>query len=492
MKKLLILLIFVFVCGSFFEVRTDAKISSGKETSTEKELRGVLCDIENKNFTNAQKTLEKILQKEPNNIFAQRLLPGVLAKQIKENDKSPVNTAKIKIAIETFEIASMNPEVSIEQSLINNFIISLIQMLNDEQIESEFLKRSENKNQNPQIRSKYYTALAARKHVCANNISESVKKVANVNGQEIYVFSKPQKAEDFEKLKNCTEKGLEFIEKAIELNAESDTTWSYKGSLLIQKMRIAEMEGKTAEKENLKIETDSVIKKFRTLSDKRFQDSDKPTEYVEKKTPVNELIEELKVYRIEKPVSELITEIYIPSEMNLIAPIDDSTEKNVEDLKQNQKSKWKILSPEKDEFSAELPENVEDFLSSDGITTYTAKDGKLDFMILSQPKPSAQIPSFNDAVLNTMARSIVIPTANLSFAANQIGNFEAKLVRKENFKGFPARFYSYENNSCSGKTEGIILLLIGKTRNFGIKIDGANEKSPQVQQFLKSWKITDK
>jgi hypothetical protein len=506
LRSLLILLISVFVLSGCVNGQTLKSSSMPSDSLTEKEIRGVLCDIENRNYANAQIALEKILRKEPQNIYAQRLLPGVLAEQINVEQKSAENADKIKKVIEAFEMLLKRADVSqTDKSYINDFIVSLIEKLDDKQKTAELLSRAENQTQNQEIRSKYYVALAAQAYSCANQITESVKKISKQNGKEIYVFSKPTKPEDFARLKECAAKGTEFIDKAINLNSKSENGWSYKASLLIQKVRIAEMEGNKEEKERLKKDYESAREKFLAVTDERIKNNNQsPEDAPQEKTNVLELAEELTVYKVERPVSELVKEVYIPVNktlVELVSPEDDASPKSEEILKNSdseskeinrkQKAEWKTFSPPEEEFSVELPDNV--VANSSGNTvTYTAGAEGLDFMILSQTKPAMQQASFNDAVLNTLARSVVIPTGNLSMMGNGSGSFEAHLVSKENFNGQPARFYAYTNTSCSGKKEGVVILLIGKTKNFGIRLDGANERDPRFQRFLKSWKIVSK
>lgn len=498
MKKLLILLVSIFTIGLCINGQENVNNSSSGNSLIDKEIRGVICDIENKNFSKAQIVLEKILQKEPQNVYAQRLLPGVLANQIKIDDRSPENLAKIKIAIEKFDKFSANSGVSFEDKIaINDFIISLIQMFDDSQKESEFLSRSEDQKTSPEIRSRYFTALAAHYYKCSNNISESVKKIEKQNGQEIYVFYKPKKNQEFDKLKQCASKGIDFIYKAVALDSESEIVWSYKGSLLIQQMRIAEMEANTQEKERLNREREAVVEKFISLSNKRRELNDNPLiEIPEEKTNLDESIKELTVYKRERPIPELVKEIYIPVDKTFISPIPLEDSQNDSDLnpknnKQNVKTVWKTFSPKNDEFTAELPDNTTTN-SSGEIVIYSASIDDLNFMILSQPKIEVQTSTIDDAVLNILARSFLIPTGNLLMGDITAGNFEAKLVKKERFTGFPAKFYNYTLTSCTGKKVGIIILMIGKTRNFAIQLNGADEKAPQVQRFLKSWKIKDK
>lgn len=132
-------------------------------------------------------------------------------------------------------------------------------------------ERAENTSVSPANRSEAYTSLAAKQYSCANEISdnEPVKKTVKKDGKDVYEFRKPEKQEDFDRLKQCASKGMELIDKAIELEKEAgietDSVWSYKANLLIQKMRIAEMEGNTAEKDRFKAEADKAKEKFTAL-----------------------------------------------------------------------------------------------------------------------------------------------------------------------------------------------------------------------------------
>jgi hypothetical protein len=68
---------------------------------------------------------------------------------------------------------------------------------------------------------------------------------------------------------------MEYIDKALEIekagNVETDSTWSYKTSLLVQQMRQAEMEGRTADKDSLKKQSDDAKARFNELATARRQ-----------------------------------------------------------------------------------------------------------------------------------------------------------------------------------------------------------------------------
>jgi tetratricopeptide (TPR) repeat protein len=136
-------------------------------------------------------------------------------------------------------------------------------------------ERSENTSVKPEYRAEAFTSLAAKQYSCANDISdiEPVKKTVKKDGKDVFQYTKPEKQEDYDKLVGCANKGMELIDKAIDLEKqagiETDSVWSYKANLLIQKMRIAEMDGNNADKDRFKAEADKAKEKFTTLAAER-------------------------------------------------------------------------------------------------------------------------------------------------------------------------------------------------------------------------------
>lgn len=118
-------------------------------------------------------------------------------------------------------------------------------------------------------RAEAYTSLAAKEYTCANDITElpAVKKTVIKDGKATYTFSKPENPADIETLKGCIQKGTDLIDKSIELDKNSESAWSYKTSLLTQSMRLAEMEGRTADKDKFKAEADTAKVEFTRLAE---------------------------------------------------------------------------------------------------------------------------------------------------------------------------------------------------------------------------------
>jgi tetratricopeptide (TPR) repeat protein len=176
------------------------------------------------------------------------------------------NTAKADEAIQEYKkVLAENPS---DQSSFNA-VANLLENLNRN---DEWLKwvtdRTNDEKVPPDQRAEALTKLAAKKYSCANDISdaEPVKKTVTKDGKPSFVFSKPQNSEDYEKLKQCTAEGTELINRAEKLDTNSEAVWSYKANMLIQQMRLAEMEGKTAEQERIKVEADRAKDRFTELA----------------------------------------------------------------------------------------------------------------------------------------------------------------------------------------------------------------------------------
>lgn len=126
------------------------------------------------------------------------------------------------------------------------------------------------------LRAEPYTSLAAKENTCANDITElpANKKTVTKDGKSMFTFSKPEKPEDLETLKNCIQRGTDLVNKAVELNPNSDSIWSYKTSLLIQNSRLAEMEGRNEDRDKFKAEADQAKAKFTELAKAKKEKSD--------------------------------------------------------------------------------------------------------------------------------------------------------------------------------------------------------------------------
>jgi hypothetical protein len=157
-------------------------------------------------------------------------------------------------------------------------------------------KRSQNTAIPPEQRAEALTSLAAKKNSCANDITdtEKTKKTITKDGKQAFQFVKPENAEEFETLKKCVADGMQLADQAVALesadvkNATSlniksltdaqlkekqdllkvfESARSYKASLLIQDMRVAEMDNRIPDRDRLKTESEAARTNFVQLSD---------------------------------------------------------------------------------------------------------------------------------------------------------------------------------------------------------------------------------
>ncbi|HEY8561506.1 MAG TPA: hypothetical protein VIL74_14110 [Pyrinomonadaceae bacterium] len=472
----------------------------------EADIATAICAIENGNYGAARAVLAEVLKKEPKNIYAQRLLPGVAAREIKRGDQTPENIALVRKAIAAYETALLNPDFRNESADINRFIIELYAQLGGEEKRAGLLKKAENEADTPPQRAAFYTALAADDYACANEISDAapVKSTVKRGGKDVYVFRKPKNPATFERLRKCAAGGFDLSGKALALDPESDTAWSYRASLLAQLARIAEMENKPAEKARLMQEYDAARDKFlaasrrRTdeqarLSEERFSESASadlnfsPADV--SAAELKEISQELKAYRAARPLAETVDRVDIPFALFDPFPFEDASPAEPSRTQAEPPRRgWQTFSPEGG-FSALLPADAAVSSTADS-RIYTASGDGLAFFILETTRSVELSENEQDAALNISAWILTKYVGNsLIGGSGRNARFESDLTRKDKFADRPARFYAYRMISCRETREGTMLFVLGKRKNYAIDIRGASETDERVRKFLNSLKL---
>lgn len=157
-------------------------------------------------------------------------------------------------------------------------------------------KRSTNTSIPPEQRAEALTSLAAKKNSCANDISdtEATKKTVTKDGKQAFQFVKPANPGDFDTMKKCIDEGMQLASQAVGLEPQEvkaaksldikglsdselvkkmdlfkvfESARSYYASLLIQNMRLAEMDGRNEDRDRLKTESEDARASFLELSD---------------------------------------------------------------------------------------------------------------------------------------------------------------------------------------------------------------------------------
>ena len=153
-----------------------------------------------------------------------------------------------------------------------NAVANLLENLNKtDEWQQWVTERTTNEQVPPEQRAEALTKLAAKKYSCANEISdqEPVKKTVTKDGKQVFEFTKPQDPQTFENFKKCVQEGVELANRAEKLDTNSDAVWSYKANMLVQQMRLAEMEGNTQLRDSLKAEAEKAKDRFTELANAR-------------------------------------------------------------------------------------------------------------------------------------------------------------------------------------------------------------------------------
>jgi len=157
-------------------------------------------------------------------------------------------------------------------------------------------ERANNEAILPQNRAEALTSLAAKQNTCANEISdtEKTKKPIKRDGKDVFQYIKPEDPAELEKMRACVTLGNQLIEKAYALetdlvkNAKGadiksltdgqlkerldlikvfESARSYRASLIIQASRLAEMDGKQPEADQLRANSEKARAEFLELSE---------------------------------------------------------------------------------------------------------------------------------------------------------------------------------------------------------------------------------
>jgi len=279
-----------------FTILTGANCSYYNKIVARKNLVDGATAYKERKFQVAEQLFRKTVEIDPNadtmeGETAQLFLARTLHSEYISDRK---NTAKAEEAIQAYQKVlqkNINDQGSFKA------LASLIDTLGRKDESAQLVnERAANASVKPEYRAEAYTSMAARQYTCANEISdvEPVKKAVKKDGKDVYQYTKPENPDDFAKLKTCADEGIRLVDEAIKLepadvqqmkgiDAKSLTpqdidskleklkifssAWSYRANLLYQKMRIAEMDGNTAEKDSFKAKGDEARTVFTGLNE---------------------------------------------------------------------------------------------------------------------------------------------------------------------------------------------------------------------------------
>jgi tetratricopeptide (TPR) repeat protein len=252
MKRILIapLLVMAFMFpAAAQETGTSAQLDAQKvqRTPTEKavaeELNQAAHSYRLGNYVEAQQHSEKALVLDPSNKTAPSFIARTIHAQYNPGVQSEENAAKAREAIDAYKRILVQDPLNDETY---KAIAYLYEALKDtEQHRQWVFQRALNPIFPADKRAEAYVVLASKDWDCSFVITELPTNKTMIDlkrGSPKIRYSKPKDVAEFEKAHRCAENGLTMSEAAIALAPDNEAAWSYKANVLLELVKLAEMD----------------------------------------------------------------------------------------------------------------------------------------------------------------------------------------------------------------------------------------------------------
>lgn len=239
MRKILIIALLLFVPPALCQTveRTPRQIESIIE------LNEGARAYKKGNFYEAQQRFERAFELDPESRNAPFFIARAIQSQFKPGIDTPENIAKARDAVAAYQRA-LNIDPPNDEAY--NVIIYLYGQLKDEAAQRQWIMtRAMNLQLPAEKRAQAYTFLASKEWNCSYTISERKehKTTVIIHQRAVIEYLKPKDEAEFYEARQCAERGMELVEQAVGLDANSVQAWSYKTNLLLELVKLAEMDG---------------------------------------------------------------------------------------------------------------------------------------------------------------------------------------------------------------------------------------------------------
>jgi tetratricopeptide (TPR) repeat protein len=222
-------------CGFVNNLRAKSQLNDGAQAYRARQ------------YPEAQQHFEKALELNPDQPNARLFIARSIHAQYKPGVEKEENVQKAREAIKAYQdVLTHDPN----NDDAYNAVVYLYRAIKDEQHEREWLMQRANLESAPgEKRSQALTVLASKDWQCSFNVTEQPEnKVAVDKGDKTIVqYKKPKEQRDYDDAMKCVADGLQLAEKAISLDPKSEQAWSFKTNLLLERVKLAKMDGKDAE-----------------------------------------------------------------------------------------------------------------------------------------------------------------------------------------------------------------------------------------------------
>jgi tetratricopeptide (TPR) repeat protein len=246
-------------CGFVNKLRAKSQINDGAQA------------YRNRQYAEAQEHFQKALELNPEQPNARLFVARAIHAQYKPGVDKPENVEKAREAINAYkDVLAHDPN----NDDAYNAVVYLYGMLKDEQAQHDWLmERANSDAAPPEKRSQALTVLASKSWQCSYNITEQPEnKVAVTKADKTVVqYKKPKEQKDYDQAMKCVTDGLQLADKAISLDPNSEQAWSYKTNLLLERVKLAKMDGKDQEAADYQKQADDAQQRTTQLNQQNKQ-----------------------------------------------------------------------------------------------------------------------------------------------------------------------------------------------------------------------------
>jgi tetratricopeptide (TPR) repeat protein len=220
-------------------------------------------------FVEAEQHSRRAVELDPNNKTARAFVARTVHAQYQPGITTEENLAKARQAIAEYKnMLSLSPKDDEAYKAIAYLLGALKEY---RQLREWISKRANDESIEAEKRSEAYVVLASKNWDCSFQITEQIEiKVTSVddNGKVKVTYKMPKDPSVFQTAMTCASEGLAEVDHAISLDPTSESAWSYKVNLLLERSKLSEMERRMDQKAQFDKLADDALKELMRLQKK--------------------------------------------------------------------------------------------------------------------------------------------------------------------------------------------------------------------------------